>query len=135
MPTAEKGMADTASDKSRRPDRGKRASQGNVDEYHGRSPEAFRRPFQSSGLPRDGGLDGAVGIDVAADAYATSSATDGDAVRSAAATAAAWSVGIISVRLFFFLCSCCMGEKNPNLCIEGYMVHASGYIILFTLYP
>jgi hypothetical protein len=131
MPTAEKGMADTAPDQGRRPDRGERTSQGDAHQHHGRSPEIIRRSLQSSGLSRHGGLDGAVGIDVAADADAAATAADGDAVRSAAA-AAAWSVRMIR---FAFFRSCCMGEKNPDLCIEGYMVHASGYIILFTLYP
>jgi hypothetical protein len=109
-------MADTASDQGRRPDRGKRTSQGNADEYHGRSPETLRRPFQSSGLPRHGGLNGAVGIDVAADADAAAAATDGDAVCSATTAAAAWLVGMISVGspLSFPLCSCCMGEKEPE---------------------
>ena len=91
MPTTEKGVADAAANKSRRPDRGERTLESNADEHHRRSAKALGRAFLAPGLPRDGRVDGPAGADVAADAdAAASTAGDGrDAVRTAAATAAA----------------------------------------------
>jgi hypothetical protein len=156
MSTAEKGLAHPAADQSRRPNRGKRAAQGDADEYHGRGAKTVGGPVQSSRLPRDGRVHGSAGIDFAADAatataaghaYATNEccaagAVDGDAVRATLVCyrGIAEQSGFTGSMSFSFL-SCrslsvptCMGEKGrPGQSEVDVQLLPSFYN--FSLYP